>query len=253
MNPTFVAVIKSLILPPGIFVLLIFFILVVFRDLKTIKSYLFFIVIVVFYLISTPFIARHLAGIIEPEKALNLSIKSDAQAIVILGCNVYVNAPEYAGKDDVSSCTLVRLRYAAEVYSKINLPVMTCGGSVFNKSEAEADVMARVLKEHFNVITKWKERESINTYQNVENAVAILKKEHINNIILVTHAIHMKRASYSFEKNNIKVSIAPTYFFSAKSNNSVLLDFMPDIHSFYVSRFVAYETIGLIWHWLKHF
>ena len=252
MSPTFVAVIKSLILPPGIFVLLIVITYFVLRNSEKIRTYVFSLIVVVFYLISTPIIARQLAGFIEPDEALDLSFAQDAQAIIILGCNLYVNAPEYAGADDVSSCALVRLRYAAEVYSEINLPVMTCGGSVFKHSDTEADVMARVLDYRFNIKTKWKEIWSINTYENVENAVAILRKENINKIILVTHAIHMKRASYSFEKNNFKVYAAPTYFFSAKSNNSLLLDLMPDIHSLYVSRFAAYETIGLIWHWLKH-
>lgn len=252
MSPTFAAVIKSLILPPGIFILLIVVACFFLRNAKTIRVYINILIVVAFYLFSTPIIARHLAGIIEPKDVLDLSLAQDAQAIVVLGCNLYVNAPEYAGADDVSSCVLVRLRYAAEVYSIIKLPVMTCGGSVFNKSETEAKVMAKVLGNHFKVKTKWEEDKSKNTFENVENAVAIFKKEKINKIILVTHAIHMKRASYSFEKNDFKVYAAPTYFFSAKSNNSLLLDLMPDIHSLYVSRFVAYETIGLIWHWLKH-
>ncbi len=252
MSPTFISVLKSLILPPGIFVLLIVITCLLLRNAKKLRAYIFFLIIVAFYLISTPIVARHLAGTIEPKIALDLSQAQDAQAIVVLGCNLYVNAPEYAGADDVSSCVLVRLRYAAEVYSNKKLPLMTCGGSIFDKSETEAEVMANVLGERFKVETKWQEDKSVNTFENVENAVAIFKKEDINKIILVTHAIHMKRASYSFEKNNFKVYAAPTYFFSAKSNNSLLLDLMPGIHSLYVSRFVAYETIGLIWHWLNH-
>lgn len=203
-------------------------------------------------MVSTPFVARYLAGLIEPELVFEPEAASDAQAVVILGCNLYVNAPEYEGADDVSACTLVRLRYAAEVFSETKLPIMTCGGKVFGKSEAEAKVMTRVLEDRFNVKTKWQEGNSLNTYQNVENAVAILEKEGIDKIILVTHAIHMRRASYSFEKLNIKVYKAPTYFFSATHNNSLLLDFMPGINSLYISRFAAYETIGFIWHWLKH-
>jgi uncharacterized SAM-binding protein YcdF (DUF218 family) len=253
MSPFFVAVVKSLILPPGFFLLFIIFVWIFFRNSKKIRSYLYIIVLIIFYLISTPFIARHLSGLIEPEESLDLSQANDAQAIVVLGCNLYVNAPEYEGADDVSSCVLVRLRYAAEIYQKTKLPLMTSGGSVFGKSDSEATVMSKVLEERFNVKTRWKEGHSVNTYQNVENAVAILKNENFNKIILVTHAIHMKRAKYSFEKSDFKIYAAPTYFFSAKSNNPVLLDFMPDIHSLYVSRFVVYETIGLIWHWIKHF
>jgi len=252
MNSIFLAVIKSLILPPGVFIVLAIFVWVFLRKNIKIRNSIYIIMFAVFYMISTPFVARHLAGLVEPELIFEPEIASDAQVIVVLGCNLYVNAPEYEGSDDVSACTLVRLRYAAEVFSKTKLPIMTCGGKVFGKSEAEAKVMSRVLEERFNSKTKWQEINSVNTLQNAENAVTILNKEGINNIILVTHAIHMKRASYSFEKLNIKVYKAPTYFFSAENNNSLLLDFMPEINSLYVSRFAAYETIGLIWHWLKH-
>jgi uncharacterized SAM-binding protein YcdF (DUF218 family) len=253
MNPVIVAVIKSFLLPPGILIILLVYFCYIFRDTRhRFIYYLFCFFIFSTYLISTPNFSSRLAKLIEPEEALELRNVKDAEAIVILGCNLYVNGPEYSENDDVSECTLIRLRYGAELYSQTMLPVMTCGGSVLGKSQSEADVMAKVLYERFNVETKWKENRSVNTYQNVENAVSIMKKENINKIILVTHAIHMQRAIYSFNKNNIKVYPAPTYFFSAKTDKPLLLQFIPNIKALYVSRFVAYELIGLVWHWWKH-
>ncbi len=253
MSPVIVAIIKSLILPPGILILLLIFFCYKFKD--TSHKFVFFfycLFIVCTYLISTPIVSIRLADLIEPDDVIDLSNTADAGAIVILGCNLYVNAPEYSGDDDVSQCTLVRLRYVAELQSKTGLPVMTCGGSVLEKSETEAEVMAKVLDKRFNVKTKWKENRSVNTFQNVKNATAILQKENISKIILVSHAIHMQRAKYSFAKNNITVYPAPTYFFSAKTDKPMVLQFMPDITSLYISRFVAYEIIGLVWHWWKH-
>jgi len=46
------------------------------------------------------------------------------QAIVVLGAGRYTEAPEYAGKDTVSSIGLVRLRYAAELQRASGLPVL---------------------------------------------------------------------------------------------------------------------------------
>lgn len=251
MSPTLVAIIKSLILPPGILILVVLAVGIVFRNSRKTILIIFYIVIAILYLISTPFVARQLAGFIEPDGVFDLSAGEDAQAIVILGCNLYINAPEYENADDVSSCTLVRLRYAAEVFEKARLPIMTCGGSVFGKSDSEADVMARVLKSRFGVKTTWKENLSTNTYQNAKNAAVILSKENINTIILVTHAIHMRRSKYSFEKNGIKVIPAPTYFTSISADKPMFLDLLPSVSALSVSRNAIHESIGYIWHVVK--
>jgi len=252
MDPTLVAVVKSFMLPPGIIIILAIILGITFRKSTKHLIRIFITIIFIFYIISTPLLAKYLVSFIEPDEIFDVNKAKDAKAIIVLGCNLNFNAPEYGDKDDVSSCTLVRLRYAAEIFEKTKLPIMVCGGKVYGKSESEASVMARVLENRFNIDTVWEERDSSNTFENVKNAVAILQKENINTVILVTHAIHMKRASFSFHKNDINIIKAPTYFYSKENYNPMIVNFIPDIDALYISRFVAYETIGFIWHWFMH-
>ena len=51
-----------------------------------------------------------------------------AQAIVVLGGGLYFDTPEYGG-DTVGGSTLERLRYAATIARKTNLPVLVTGGA----------------------------------------------------------------------------------------------------------------------------
>lgn len=227
--------------------------IIVFRKSKTAIIVALCMIIILLYLCSTPFVAGKLADLIEPEAVFDPARANEAQAIVVLGCGTYINAPEYQGADDVSACGLIRMRYALEIYAKTGLPVMTCGGQAPQNRGADptAEVMARTFEKLFGVATTWQENTSSNTYSNAKNAAAILKPQNIDSIILVTHATHMKRAQYSFEKNGIKVIPAPTDFKTRADSKLRAFDFLPSMSALGLTRDAVHEFIGFIWYAIK--
>jgi len=249
MSPTLVAVIKSLILPPGIFLVVFLINIYVFFKRKKAFIYLHVTTILILYIFSTPIFSRYLSSIVEPDSAIDIGeLKSNtAEAIVVLGCSRYSNAPEYKSNDDVSSCSLVRLRYAAEIYEYSQLPIMLCGGSIFEEKNSEAVLMGKVLEDRFGIKPQWLERESKSTWQNAQNAATILKSVNIKKIVLVTHAIHMLRAKYAFSEYDIEVLSAPTNFYSTKDNKPFYFNFLPSMKAFYISHLTMYEMIGYLW------
>ena len=111
--------IETLILPPGLFLsLALFGLLIKRRFYKTGKTFI-FASFILLYLLSTPLISGFLISTQEDIPALDISqlANTQAKAIVILGGGRYSNAPEYQS-DTVSSFTLERIRYGA--YYSVN-------------------------------------------------------------------------------------------------------------------------------------
>lgn len=249
MSPTQFALVKALILPPGIFLVVFVACFCIYNVNRKVFICLLTISVLFLYLFSTPAFSRFLSSKIENYSVIDLDTldRSKSLAIVVLGCNRQSKAPEYSGRDIVSACTLVRLRYAAVLQSKLDIPIIVSGGSVFNEPITEASLMKDVLINEFNTTEIIMEDKSRNTIENANEVTKLLDKDGIEQAILVTHASHMMRAEYSFEKNGLDIIPAPTYFYSTKDNKPFVFDFLPTIKAFYISNITLYEMLGYIW------
>ena len=194
MSAGILAAFKTLLLPPGVNLVLGACALALLRRWKTLAMTLLIISLVTLYLFSTPAVARPFAGLLEARWRDAMPAPDGAGAIVVLGCNRYANAPERGGQDDVSACTLVRLRRAAELHRQTGLPLLLSGGRVFGERMSEADLMAQALRGSFGVEPRWLETESSTTAQNAAYSAQILLAGGIGRVVLVTHALHMTRA-----------------------------------------------------------
>ncbi len=185
---------------------------------------------------------NRVATVLDPGKA---------QAIVVLAAGHYAPAPEYANTSIPDYVALARLRYASRLHRKTNLPILISGGNADANGahDAEAESMARALREDFSVPVKWTETKSSTTAENAKFSAKILKQENISTVLLVTDAMHMSRSILSFEANGLNVIPAPTIFFSARklSWNSLL----PTAESLRRSYYATYEWLGLIWYSIK--
>ena len=129
-------------------------------------------------------------------KPLNLK-RINAQAIVVMGGGRYRDAPEYGG-DTVSSGGLVRLRYAATLQRATGLPLLVTGGKPDGEGLSEAETMRRLLVKEFRVPVRWIEGESENSNDNAVKSARLLKRSGVSRVLLVTHAVHMRRAGGAF-------------------------------------------------------
>jgi uncharacterized SAM-binding protein YcdF (DUF218 family) len=90
---------------------------------------------------------------------------------------------------------------------------------------------------------RWVDDQSRDTAGNAQSIAAILKKDGITRIALVSHASHMPRAIKEFEASELKVLPAPTYF--TVSEQGIGLDWLPSGQGLRNTRRVLHEILGL--------
>ncbi len=173
-----------------------------------------------------------------------------AQALVVLGGGTYAMAPEFGGEDTVHPRTLERLRYAALLKQRLPLPLVVTGGA-FNQDEpAEASLMARTLAESLGVVPEFLETESRNTTENARNTRKLIDARHI---LLVTHALHMRRAARAFVAAGFDVTPAPMGYRAVFDPQDLsLFDFLPSADALVLSRNALHEYLGLVWYRLRY-
>lgn len=177
---------------------------------------------------------------------------SGAQAIVILAAGSLQMAPEYDGRDVPDRIALGRIRYGARLQHQTELPLLVTGGNGTpdGRVEPKALGMERALREDFRTPVAWTETASETTAENATFSAAILKRNKIGRILLVTDAMHMARARGAFERSGLQVVEAPTMFYGR--GKVQWLDFLPSAAALHRSYYASYEWMGLVWYRLKH-
>ena len=187
------------------------------------------------------------APLLAPERA-------GAQAIVVLAAGRVRQAPEYGGRDIPDYTALARLRYAAHLHRRTGLPVLVSGGHVGSRLDPDpntrvytlADAMATALREDFGVPVKWIESRSRDTGENAGYSAALLRKDGIKHVLLVTAAMHMPRARRTFEHAGLAVTGAPTMFFGQQQLGPGA--WLPSAEGMRRSWYAVYELLGMVWY-----
>jgi uncharacterized SAM-binding protein YcdF (DUF218 family) len=181
---------------------------------------------------------------------LTAAEKNKSQAIVVLGGGRAHEAADQANYDQIGPITLMRLRVAARLQHQTHLPLLVSGGAPDGQGESEAVLMARSAKDDFGVTARWIEDQSINTSQNASLSADLLRKENIQNIVLVTDAIHMPRARAAFEHAGLHVEPAPSVFIAG--NGYHFSRFIPNAQSLKNSHYAIHEWLGLLGYSLRY-
>ncbi|HXV76225.1 MAG TPA: YdcF family protein [Candidatus Polarisedimenticolaceae bacterium] len=175
---------------------------------------------------------------------------ADVQAIVILGAESYSPAREF-GTDTIGGTTLERVRYGARLHRATGVPILTTGGTIRPANVPVGRAMAEVLAGEFGVPVRWTETESSNTFENAKFSAALLERDGVGKIYLVTTASHIPRAKLAFEAMGLEVVPAPTSL--TRRPTPILGDFLPRIKALHDSHDAFYEWLGLWWYRLAYF
>jgi len=252
MEILFIRLIESLIMPPGLMlVMMLAGSVIIGRYYRTGKT-LIIAGFVLLFLFSLPIIPNSLLALLEqtpPVTPAQLK-QQKVQAIVILGGGRYTDAPEYHNQDTVAEYTLERLRYGAYLQRHTGLPVLVTGGNPYGRPVPEAQLMRTTLENAFHIPVKWVEGRSANSWENASNSFAILQPLGITRIALVTHAWHMPRSISAFEQNGFQVVPAPTAY--STRNTPLILDFFPSATAMKNSRMAMHEILGRIWYAMRY-
>lgn len=266
--------VAEFLMPPGIWIVLIVLAFICLNNYKKSQKAVVLLAVAMIWVTSTNFAAIQLTNMVDhfmhwsnPLDFSDIKSVSDvkninsihephkkAQAIVILGGGRRkgaIDVPQYQIQD-VSASTMERLRLGSRLAKAAHLPVLVTGGApdrVSVKDIPEAQLMAHVLQHELGSPIKWIEAQSATTQENAAFSANILKKEHINQIYLVTHFWHMPRAKGFFESEGFQVIEAPTGFYQKDLFNP--LDFYPSNEGFQRNRWIWHEILGELWRRLK--
>lgn len=223
-----------LILPPGIFIILL--ILAAFKKFK----YLFLISGLFFYFISTNYGANLLNKPLENnyyKTQKNITCKS----VVVLSGGSNKN-------DTIKTApnAFKRLVYGLEIASIHHLPLIFTGSGIDNYTEADAakeDIKNLKKAFHFNIKVYY-ENKAKNTVENAKFTKKLLKENNLsNNICLVTSTYHMKRSEIIFKHFGFNVTPMATGF-NVKENEKFFL--FPKKENFHKSYQAIHEYFGIL-------
>lgn len=257
-------IIEVFIAPPGIIVLLLVFTFIAYLRRQWLGAAMLVLSTIILVALSLPLTAQQLMNGLQsfskppelvalaekgPQASLYVpqnSLKDPPEAIVVLGNGRYTEAPEYGLEDTVTALGLERLRYAAFLQRKTGLPILVSGGSPGGEATSEAEHMQAVLREDFHTNVKWVERESRTTIENARYSQALLTPAKVRHIYLVTHAWHMRRAAGAFESAGLKVTPAPTGYYTLSHAARRFAAYLPSARGMYYASLALHERLGLM-------
>lgn len=174
----------------------------------------------------------------------------DARAVVVLAAGRIRSSPEYGGTAVPDFLAFERMAYGAYLVRARGLPLLVSGGYPSSqRDESLAAGMRRAYRDVFGLQVRWLEERSNNTAENASLSAAILNQAGIGHVLLVTDALHMRRARRAFERAGIRVTAAPTFYHEAGAFDPLRL--LPTVENLRRSHYALYEWLGLGWYYLK--
>ena len=164
-------------------------------------------------------------------------------AIVILGGDVQ-RAPGPHGAV-LGTLSLERVRAGAAMHRSTGLPILTSGGLVDGVGPVGA-MMADSLRDDFNTPARWIEPVSFDTWENARFSAALLRREGVEAVYVVTHAWHMRRALLSFRRAGLPAVPAPVR--RDRWPDLAASEFVPRASAWAQSYNALHEWLGLLWY-----
>lgn len=239
--------IKALVLPPGVFVILLLIATLLWR--RVLGALLVVLSAASLYLLSTPQVGDWIAAGLEQYPALDIEqIRgADVDAILVPMAGRYSQAPEYQGRDTVGPQSMMRLDYAARLHRRTGLPLVIAGGQASMPGESLAQLAARHLISQFDIQPLALENTSANTWENARHSRDILLEHGIERVLVVTHAAHMPRAMLSMQRAGVDAVAAPTRFIH-RTGSERWQDWLPQASALTDNVGLLHEHLGLIWY-----
>ncbi|WP_353949262.1 YdcF family protein [Sporolactobacillus sp. Y61] len=235
--------IYGFILPPGLFITLLFVMGIrLFRRRRKL-AYLLLGLGLLQYLAFIPLTGILLLHPLENRYAQ--PAHPDGDVIVMLGGGATLGTPDLNGTGNLGGDAANRLITIVRLYRETGLPVILSGGKVYSDSGTEAEIGRRQLIAMGVPSQKIiPENQSITTRTNAENIKRILRQQAFRHPILVTSAYHMPRAVQNFSKLDVSVQPYPTGYLVSRQLKIYPGQFVPGSGR---ETFVALkEYVGLL-------
>jgi uncharacterized SAM-binding protein YcdF (DUF218 family) len=199
-------------------------------------------------LLSLPIVSGSLIALLEIGLDRPPPPGPPPQAIVILSAD---QQPAWVGAAvtyTVGPFTLEREQAGALLARRTSLPVLVSGGALHPWSPPLANLMAESLHQDFATEVRWREAQSIDTWENAQESAAMLHLSGISRVWLVTHAWHMPRALLAFRRAGLQPVPAPVRIDAVPEFRAA--SFVPSVAGWVESYLALHEMIGLAWYHL---
>jgi uncharacterized SAM-binding protein YcdF (DUF218 family) len=245
--------IASMILPPGVFCLLLAAGLIWSKKHRWAR-WLAAVSLVAFTLLTLKVVAYQLVAPFEarwPPLDLKVvkNLTPEQAMIVVLGGGRTLGALEYKERETLSSGSLRRTVFAAQLAARTGLPLAVSGGSPNGGALGEAQLMRNLLEDGFKQRVSLVEDKSFDTRQSAIYIAKALAGGKVRTVVLVTDVLHMPRAARAFEAAGLKVVPAPVYFLASAPLN--VTDFVPTVDGLGLSQYALHEWVGAAWYAMR--
>lgn len=166
--------------------------------------------------------------------------------VVVLGGGINYSIPEKNG--ELSKSSLQRLVRGYKLQKKLGSSIIYSGGiAVGQTGISEAEIAGKWLEEMEVPEEKIiKEDEARTTYENGVYIKKWMKSNEVNNIYLITSAIHMPRSSAVF--SNLNIDFIPVNSGYSYNHELSWLDYLPNRGALNANLAALHEWLGLIWY-----
>ena len=242
--------------PPALILLLLVFAWIFRKRRSRLSAYIFAAAILLLFVLGNPTTSQWLVSSLESKYPdTGLTIKSNAQAIVVLGGALNLPSEKHPFIGIVNSSDRIEESFRLYRAGKAPLIVTSGGDSPLKVKETtshEADEM-RILLEEWGIPDSAiiVEDKSINTRENALFTRKLLAERGIDHIILVTSAMHMPRAVATFQKVGFNVKAVPADFQSGWAEQISIFDWLPASGALANSSNVIHEWLGYFVYWLR--
>lgn len=239
--------ITPFLLPPGLFITLLFLAGLYFLLRKDLRAWLvnWSVGVMIWVFSLVPVSDALLRGL---ESGFPIQENSRGDVIILLGGGAYDSIPDISGTGGPAEETLVRIVAAVRLQKKLGLPVIISGGAAF-EGIAEAPIVKRFLVDlgvpEKKIIIEDKSRD---TRENAVYSTKICQRLGFSRPLLVTSALHMKRSLGIFHQMGLKAIPFPSGFKTWEGKRYGPQDYLPDASALRNSSQALHEYLGLLYY-----
>jgi uncharacterized SAM-binding protein YcdF (DUF218 family) len=244
-------IITSLMLPPGILILVLCALGIYSWRKRNKESAIATILlgITVWVLSITPTSTKLMSVL---EKRVSIPSRLQGDVIVLLGGGIHQDVADLTGTGSPSDEMSGRIITAARAQRKLKVPIIVSGGAVFTGRQPEAPVIRRILidlgiSENFVIV----ESKSRDTIENARFCREIINSYGFKKPILVTSAYHMKRSLEAFHFVGLTPLPLPAQFHVANGKKHIWASYLPDMGALQTSCKALREYLGLLFYRLN--
>lgn len=242
----FQKVVEAFLLPPGFFVTLFLLIgILQFKKSRNTAIFMIFLALC-FYFFSSGLGALTL--VLPLERSYEISIPKKIDAVVVLGGGIVKTPNGY----QPSQSSIVRLLEGVRIAKDFDSFLIISGGMLPLLNQPPEAVVMRdlAISLGFPAEAIIIEPDAKTTFENAIFTSQICREKGFQNVVVVTSAIHMKRAIYSFSKARFTVHPCPTGYLY---NHSRLgwSDYLPNRDALTANLWAIHEIIGILWYRFK--